>query len=196
MDYPQDIHINFLSQFTTWIRRKLYYVIGGLGLLMILIAMMLNYIKRPPEVAETVFTESKVNKVIKIDIEGAVERPGIYDVTNDSRIQDVLITAGGMTAKANRNYVSKNINLAQKVYDGQKIFIPEEETSLGDQGNLSNLININTAAEAQLDSLPGIGPTTAKKIIAGRPYQNISQLIEQHIVSQAVYLKIKDLISL
>lgn len=159
------------------------------------IALVVDYIKVPPMAEPDVFTQTESSKKVKVDIEGAVERPGVYETTNDSRIQDVLITAGGMTPKANRTYVSQNINLAQKVYDGQKIFIPEI-SDLGDLNNLGNLININTATLSELDSLPGIGEATAQKIIEGRPYQTISQLIEKHILTQSVYLKIKDLVSL
>lgn len=160
-----------------------------------IIALAINYIKTPPPEQKSVFTQPGIVQKVKVDIEGAVEQPGIYEMTNDSRIQDVLITAGGMTPKANRTYVSQNINLAQKVYDGLKIFIPEI-SSLSNLSDLSHLININTASPSQLDTLPGIGEATATKIINGRPYQNISQLVEMHIVTQSVFTKIKDLISL
>ena len=188
-----------LQEFTTLLRRKLYIVVGGLGVFLMLVALIINYVKKPPAANQAVFTQPGISQKVKVDIEGAVEQPGIYEMENDSRIQDVLITAGGMTPKANRTYVSQNINLAQKVYDGLKIYIPEINsnlTNLSNSPNLSNLVNINTGTPSQLDTLPGIGEATAKKIIDGRPYQNISQLIEMHIVTQSVYTKIKDLISL
>ncbi len=188
-----------LQEFTTLLRRKLYIVVGGLGVFLMLVALIINYVKKPPAANQAVFTQPGISQKVKVDIEGAVEQPGIYEMANDSRIQDVLITAGGMTPKANRTYVSQNINLAQKVYDGLKIYIPEINsnlTNLSNSPNLSNLVNINTGTPSQLDTLPGIGEATAKKIIDGRPYQNISQLIEMHIVTQSVYTKIKDLISL
>jgi competence protein ComEA len=188
-----------LQQFTTLLRRKLYIVVGGIGVLLMAIALVINYIKTPPVEQKAVFTQPGMAQKVKVDIEGAVEQPGIYEVANDSRIQDVLITAGGMTPKANRTYVSQNINLAQKVYDGLKIYIPENISNLSNSSNLtnlSNLVNINTGTLSQLDTLPGIGEATAKKIIDGRPYQNTSQLVEMHIVTQSVFTKIKDLISL
>ena len=187
-----------LQEFTTLLRRKLYIVVGGLGVFLMLVALIINYVKKPPAASQAVFTQPGISQKVKVDIEGAVEQPGIYEVANDSRIQDVLITAGGMTPKANRIYISQNINLAQKVYDGMKIYIPEisDPSNLSNLSNLGNLININTASLSQLDTLPGVGEATAKKIIAGRPYQNISQLVEKRIVTQSVYIKIKDLISL
>lgn len=183
------------------LRSKAHLILAGLGLVLMVAAILLNSIKSEQKTTAAVSAKTEATtfsrKVIKVDIEGAVERPGVYEVTNDSRIQDVLITAGGLGAKADRTYVSKVINLAQLVYDGQKIFIPEVNTlsDLSNPSNLSNLINLNTASEAQLDTLPGIGPVTAKKIIAGRPYQTVSELLAKHLVSASIYEKIKDLIS-
>ncbi len=203
MDNPQDIPRNFLHEFTTWLRRKLYLIIGGIGIFLMILALVINSIKTRPQEVKQVFTQPIISAKVKVDIEGAVVQPGIYEMANDSRIQDVLITAGGLAPKANRTYISQTINLAQKVYDGLKIYIPEtgpeidsNSSNLSNSTNLSNLININTASEAQLDTLPGVGTVTARKIIAARPYQTISQLIEKHIVSQSVFSKIKDLISL
>lgn len=162
---------------------------------MIILALLLNYFITIQKVSTEKSGEIIVRKIIKVDIEGAVERPGVYEIPNDSRIQDVLITAGGMTAKANRKYVSENINLSQKIYDGQKIYIPEI-SDLSNLSILSDLVRINTSTEQELDSLPGIGLTTARKIITGRPYQSISELVEKHLVNQTTFNKIKDKISL
>jgi len=102
----------------------------------------------------------KTNKKIKVDIEGAVEKPGVYEIPFDSRIEDVLISAGGLSVKADREYVSKSVNLAQKLIDGAKIYIPELNGS--NNSNISNLpntpnsqlTNINIASESELDKLP------------------------------------------
>lgn len=169
----------------------------GTGLILLTLAVILNYFKTRQNVSTEKLSNSLEPKIIKIDIEGAVERPGVYEMTNDSRTQDVLITAGGLTAKANRKYVSENINLSQKIYDGQKIFIPETNSSNSSNlTNLSNLISLNQATEQELDSLPGIGLVTARKIISARPYQSISELLEKHLINQATFTKIKDKISL
>lgn len=137
--------------------------------------------------------------MLKVDISGAVERPGVYLIPNDSRIDDVLITAGGLSPKASRIYLSKNINLAQRVFDGMKIYFPFEEEVDDPVSDVTNpsiaLVNINTASSSQLDILPGIGPVTANKIIAARPYQNITELLSRHVVNAATYEKIKDRIS-
>jgi competence protein ComEA len=116
-------------------------------------------------------------KTISIDIEDAVVNPGAYKLSQDFRIQDVFVAAGGLSAQADRKYIAKNINLAIKLTDGTKIYIPNLgeaviQTSVPDgstQGVTTDvLININTASEPELDSLPGIGPVTVQKIISGR----------------------------
>jgi DNA uptake protein ComE-like DNA-binding protein len=61
---------------------------------------------------------------------------------------------------------------------------------------VSTLININEASEGQLDTLYGVGPATAQKIIGGRPYSDIQELLTKKIVSRSVFDKIKDRISI
>ncbi|MCL5433348.1 MAG: ComEA family DNA-binding protein [Patescibacteria group bacterium] len=137
---------------------------------------------------------------IFIDVEGAVIKPGVYELPGDARIQDALVAAYGLSSQANREWVTRNLNLAQKLKDGTKIYIPtiNENTSLNTSGQSfgistqSNQININTASEGELDTLPGVGPVTAGKIISGRPYNSIEDLIVNKIVNQSTFDKIKE----
>lgn len=130
----------------------------------------------------------------KIDISGAVEKPGMYELPNNYRISDVLISAGGLSPKADRTYLSKNINLAQRIYDGMKIYIPEinEDPIISPTGVQ---ININSSTLSELDSLPGVGITTANKIISNRPYQTIEELITRKVISSTIFGKIKNQIT-
>lgn len=140
--------------------------------------------------------------LLAVDIEGQVRNPGVYKLKQNSIVQDVLIASGGLNAIADRDWVAKNLNLALKVADGQKIYIPKiGETSVGSVTSnnevlgtsISNsLININSASETELDLLPGIGPVTAGKIINNRPYSNINGLLDKKVVSQKVFDNIKD----
>ena len=144
------------------------------------------------------FAEVAADKVkIVVDISGEVIKPGVYELESGSRINDLLITAGGLSAKADREWVSKNINLAQKLTDGVKIYIPEKTEKLPNLSNLTNpsnssKININNASLAELDTLWGVGEATAKKIIEGRPYQKPEELLEKKIVKSNVWESIKD----
>ena len=144
-------------------------------------------------------------KTIFIDIEGAVVRPGLYKLSHDSRIQDALVVAGGLAASADREYIAKNLNLATKLTDGAKIYIPrvgEAESMKGiasikeSAQALTGQININSATEQELDILPGIGTVTAQKIIRGRPYASIDELLSKKIVGSKVFNQIKDKITL
>jgi competence protein ComEA len=137
-----------------------------------------------------------------VDIEGAVVIPGVYKLTQNSIIQDALVASGGLSAAADRDWVSKNINLAAKLSDGAKIYIPKigeittssPQTSTTDTST-SALVNINTASSDALDALPGVGPVTVDKIVNGRPYQNINELLDKKVVSSKVFSEIKDKIS-
>lgn len=141
--------------------------------------------------------ESLVNtqKLVSVDVSGAVNKPGVYQVKDGSRVEDVIKAAGGFAENANQEYISKYLNLAQKLVDGSKIFVPfageNASAPLGAVPNESK-VNINTASQAQLEALPGIGPTTAAKIISLRPYQTIEDILNKKAVSKSVYEKIKD----
>ncbi|MBI2613466.1 MAG: ComEA family DNA-binding protein [Candidatus Levybacteria bacterium] len=140
---------------------------------------------------------SKEAKTIFIDIEGAVVRPGLYKLPQDSRIQDALVAAGGLAASADRNFVAKNINLAIKLTDGAKIYIPNvgEAVSGASALNASSQVNINTSSQSELEALPGIGPVTAQKIIGNRPYGSADELLKRKIVGSKVFDQIKDKIT-
>lgn len=211
MNSEQESNEVVSSQFTTWSRRLIPYFLTGVGIFFIAVALLVNYIKSIQNTSvasvslEQVATVAgqMVGKLIKIDVSGAVQQPGLYTMPYDSRIADVLITAGGLSPKADRNYISRYINLAQRVTDGMKVYFPTKEESISNSVNqspsnsvnLTGLININAATAAELDSLSGVGPVTAEKIIAGRPYQNILELSSRGIVSKSVFEKIKEKIS-
>lgn len=147
----------------------------------------------------------ETQKSIQVDVSGAVNNPGVYPLMEGSRIEEAIKLAGGIAKDANTEYISKNLNLAQKLSDGSKIYIPfEGETVSSSQvgavagvnaSNQSGQININTASQGELESLPGIGPVTASKIVSGRPYQSLDELVSKKVTGKAVYEKIKDLVS-
>ena len=92
-------------------------------------------------------------------------------------------------------FIEENINLSKKLEDQEKIFIPflNTETSIN---NHSTLINLNTASQTQLETLPGVGESTAKKIIENRPYKKVDDLLEVKGIGQSKYDSIKALIEI
>jgi len=139
---------------------------------------------------------------VKVEIAGEVVKPGVYELAGGSRTNDLLIAASGFGAKADREWVAKNINLAAKLVDGAKIYIPPKDQIQNPKSEIRNndqnsnvqmsKINLNTASVVELDSLWGVGEVTAKKIIEGRPYQRPEELLEKKIVKSNVWEKIKD----
>lgn len=155
------------------------------------------------------FAEQVSNSKISIDIEGSVQKPGVYDLPEDSRMKDALVASGGLSSNADRDYISKKVNLAQKLSDGTKIYIPavgelppaavssvtNVSVGAGLPSQNSGLVGINSASQSELESLPKIGPVTAAKIISGRPYADISELVSKKVIGQKTLDAIKDLIN-
>ena len=135
-------------------------------------------------------------KEIMVDIQGAVNKPGVYKMPNGSRIEDALRVAEGLTESADTKWTEVNLNRAKKVSDGEKIYIP----SINDKSQMtnvkSNLININAATQAELEAIDKIGSATAQKIINNRPYQELTELVSKKVVSAKLYTQIKDQLSL
>lgn len=142
---------------------------------------------------ESLVSPSKFTE-IKLDISGAVNNPAVYSLPADSRVEDAVKAAGGFSPSANADYIAKNINLSQKLTDGQKIYIPFQGENVGGvsaSGGTSSgtLVNLNSASETDLEALPGVGPTTAQKIISGRPYSSLDDLTTKKIVTKSVFAK-------
>ena len=138
------------------------------------------------------------DKEIFVDVAGAVMKPGMYQVEEGARINDALVAGGGLALEADRDWVSKNLNLAMKLVDGQKLYIPStgeltKDTPSQVKGvSLTGLINLNTASISELDTLWGVGEATAKKIVDGRPYGSIEELLTKKVIRSNVYEEIKD----
>ncbi len=195
----QDSFLNLLEKF------KLPILLSILGIVLIIggiFASGLNKKDTSARSGQDFPKESLVQgqKMISVDVSGAVKNPGVYQLKEGARIEDSIKVSGGFSENVNSRYVSKNLNMAQKLVDGSKVYVPFEGESqggsLGNQGGVvagvQSAININTASQSELESLPGIGPVTATKIISGRPYQTIEELLSKKAVSNSVFGKIKD----
>lgn len=173
-----------------------------IGIFSIILIIYYNHNNVSPDRNPLVHTDSQNSgDEIAVDIQGAVNKPDSYTLHAETRIKDVIALAGGLSPQADNEYVQKEINLSKKLSDEEKIFIPFKNTSSTAMNSDtpksdSSKINLNQASAAQLQTLPGVGPATAQKIIDNRPYSIINEILIGKIVSQNVFEKIKDLISI
>jgi competence protein ComEA len=183
----------------------LFFILIGI----ILVGLGLNYKQNNPT-EEKLEVLSETVEMLVVEISGEVINPGVYRLPKDSRVEDLLVAGGGITADADRDYIDTNINRAAKLIDGQKYFVPpvgwqkENETAnktVGYQTISSDfgvqkegVININTASLTELDALPGIGQKYGTSIIEHRPYSNAEELLSGGVIPKSTYDKIKTMI--
>jgi len=145
-------------------------------------------IKEPP-------TEYEKKKLL-VHVCGAVQKPGVYELSEGDRISDAIKLAGGMTKEADEDY----LNLAQVITDGMQIRVPTKaeakEMPAGSSVGQKLLVNINTADEAALCTLTGIGSSRAKSIIAYREkhgkFTCIEDIMKVSGIKESSFEKIKD----
>jgi competence protein ComEA len=150
---------------------------------------------------------------IQVHVTGAVVNPGVYELPVDSRVEDAIDAAGGFS----NDVQDHNINLAAILEDGSQVSVaaikptPQPSTSKGVKQVDENVeehspasipesqININTATQEALESLPGIGPVTAQKIIeyreANGPFIGIEDIQKVSGIGPATFEKLRDLIT-
>jgi competence protein ComEA len=163
---------------------------------------------------EVIDVDSDKSEVLVVEVSGAVDTPGVYELEKGSRVEEALKKAGGVVDSADIDWIERTLNRAAKAKDGQKIYIPYIEDSNQHSEVLSakdfdrdqtisseNLpetekrVNINQATQEELEELWGIGPVTGKNIIEQRPYSNIEELLEKNILKKNVYDRNKDLMT-
>ena len=142
-------------------------------------------------------------KDMKVYISGEVVNPGVYNVTEDTRLIDVLEMAGGATDEADLD----SVNLASYVEDAQQINIPKigevdtlQSQNISETNNNSKLININTATKEELMTLPAIGDVKADSIIEYRTsnggFDSIDELKNVSGIGDKTFEGLQDLITI
>jgi competence protein ComEA len=169
----------------------------------------LDLAKGPNAAAFNAFAEPSLAAVgatagpaLIVDVEGAVVHPGVHQVPAGGRVADAIAAAGGYGTEVDIAAAAAALNLAEHLSDGQKIHVPArgEVVTLPagatePPAGAGGLIDINYATQEQLESLPGIGPVTAAKIIAARPFGAIDELDSRDVVGPSVMEQIRDLIT-
>ena len=148
---------------------------------------------------------------IVVDVEGAVADPGLHSLAGDSRVGDAIAAAGGYGTNVDIDAAGRILNLAAKLTDGQQIRVPAlgetvvaTAAAAADAGGGAastapgGLIDINHATAEELDTLPGIGPVTAAKIIDARtqaPFATVDELQSRGVVGSSTFEKLRDLVT-
>ncbi|EFT94128.1 helix-hairpin-helix domain-containing protein [Enterococcus faecalis] len=151
-------------------------------------------------------TKERAETMIYVDIKGAVKVPGIYQLKNQQRIWDALALAGGVSEEAD----TVQVNYAQKVKDQMIIYVPKKGESVAQsletlqesapaQQNQEEKINLNTATEAELQTISGIGAKKAQEIIRFRdeqgPFKTVEELKNVPGIGEKTVDRLKDMLT-
>jgi competence protein ComEA len=149
---------------------------------------------------------------VTVHVVGAVRSPGVYQLRKGSRAVDAVQAAGGLLGNA----APGALNLARVVEDGEQVVVPTTDQaaaggdgtggaaggSAGAAGGAPGAgvkVNLNTATAAQLDALPGVGPSTAAKIVADRekngPFRSADDLMRVPGIGAKKFDSLKDLVT-
>ena len=160
----------------------------------------------PPPTLEPTATPapSPTPRAPRVDVSGSVMTPGVYTLPPGSIVADAIAAAGGPAPDAELD----RINKAVEVKDGAQVYVPSHARPLPPQitnpsptlaataralstGTPAAPVDINTASVEELDRLPGVGPSIAQKIIDGRPYTKIEDLLRVNGIAQATLEKLR-----
>lgn len=179
------------------------------------LAVGLYFDKRKENSGELVL-DIPLEQDVFVDISGAVAAPGVYKLAIGSRVNDVLRLSGGVLDNASIEWVSKNLNLSEKLSDSQKLYVPFDwevqeyefyeiaplvapknvnEPTGESTDNAKDLVNVNTATADELEGLPGVGEVTAERIIENRPYEDFEDLKVNASLTNSVIGKIEGLVT-
>jgi competence protein ComEA len=161
-------------------------------------------ISRPPRGAPVELRPAPTQTPLWIHVTGAVAEPGVYELAPGARVKDAIAAAGGFLPGGE----SGALNLAAPLADGQQIAVPDASAAAAPEEPAERssseqpagaLVNINTATAAELEALPGIGPTIAQRIVDYReengPFEKAADILNVSGIGPATFAQFKDLIT-
>ncbi|MDG2496758.1 MAG: ComEA family DNA-binding protein [Aquiluna sp.] len=169
-------------------RKQLYF---ALGLVALLFGVLLSNTSspKPEQAVESSGGSFTVSGEIFVHVVGEVSQPGLYELDYGSRVRDVVAAAGGFTSDA----VESSVNLARLVYDGEQVVILAESQMATAESD--GFISLNRATSSQLETLPGIGPALAGRILAYRDeigsFASVDQLLEVTGIGSKLFEQLK-----
>jgi competence protein ComEA len=125
---------------------------------------------------------------LQVAVQGEVVNPGVYDLAWGATVADLLAAAGGLTNDADANLV----NLAAPLDASSSIFVPSRQAA----SPTGERISINSASLEALDTLPGIGPALAQRIVAARPFNSIDELLDVSGIGEKTLADMRPLVTL
>ncbi|WP_368561957.1 helix-hairpin-helix domain-containing protein [Enterococcus faecalis] len=214
------------GQTMDWLKQlpKKWLLLGSGASIVILITLLVGIylmVNKEPQVDTTMWeetsltttaevatdaTKERAETMIYVDIKGAVKVPGIYQLKNQQRIWDALALAGGVSEEAD----TAQVNYAQKVKDQMIIYVPKKgepvpqsletlQESAPAQQNQEEKINLNTATEAELQTISGIGAKKAQEIIRFRdeqgPFKTVKELKNVPGIGEKTVERLKDMLT-
>jgi competence protein ComEA len=170
-------------------RREWPIAVGLLSLIVLAVGFAVR-----PQIATGRLATLEYPAII-VSVSGEVLKPGTYELPWGSRSQDAIRAAGGVTKAAEASL----LNPAAQLEDGEQLLVPGKSATdvspvAAGKSVPGERINLNTAAVTQLETLPGVGPKFAARLVAGRPYSNFEDLDRVKGVGPKMLEKLKNLV--
>ena len=125
---------------------------------------------------------------LQVAVQGEVANPGVYDLPWGATVADLLAAAGGLTNRADANLV----NLAAPLDASSSIFVPSRQVN----SPTGTRVSLNNASLEELDTLPGIGPALARRIVAARPFNSVDELLDVSGIGDKTLENLRPLVTL
>jgi competence protein ComEA len=164
-------------------KQKENFVMGGL----LAVCLCLTAFNVLPRLQTNKSQLDRTQPNITVSVAGEVKQPGTYTLPWGAKTEDAIRIAGGFSQNAEASLV----NLAEPLDTGEQVFVPAITTETG-----TERVSVNSANATLLDTLPGVGPATAQRIIEGRPYSKLEDLLDVKGIGEKTLEKLRPFITL